>query len=113
MAKKAKRSKPLKGALTTRVDMAQPEADAFTYVLGCQAQVAGKGSDHKDVLARLNHFLNHATIRAIMEKCGLESMAFKVMSHGVLDRERKRVIEDADSQHTILHPRTGRPVGGH
>lgn len=113
MAKKVKPSKPLKGALTTRVDMALPDAEAFTYVLGCQAQVVGKGSDHKDVLARLNHFLNHATIRAIMEKCGLESMAFKVLSHGVLDRERGRVIEDADSQHVIINPRTGRPAGGH
>ena len=112
MAKKPKHSKPLKGALTTKVDLDPLEDDAFTYVLNCDGQVVGKGSDHEDVLARLAHFLQHATVLAIMRKCGLESILLRGKTYGVLDRERGRVVSDTNAPR-IINPRTGRVHGGH
>lgn len=112
MAKKPRRSKPLKGTLTTKVDVDPPEDDAFTYVLICDGQVIGKGSSHEDVLDRLTHFLRHATVLAIMKKCGLESIALRGKTYGVLDRERGRIVTNTDAPR-IINPRTGRVHGGH
>ncbi len=106
MTKKRNKAPPFK------VDMDPVGEDTTLYAIQGQALLHVRGVDHEDALARVGHFLNHPTATRLMTACGIEGFIFQANAYGVVDKERKRVVQET-TQNTIIDPHTGKIVGGH
>ena len=103
---KRKRPPPFK------VDLGPVGKDTTLYAMQGQAMLHVRGADHEDALARVGHFLNHPTATRLMTACGIEGFMFQAKAYGIVDKERKRVVQEA-TRNTIIDPRTGKPMGEH